>query len=416
MSAEHSESPERRATPARLLCVVVLVPAAVAGLWWLGNVGHRVWAADKAEEFKQACLQHSDNEDWPQLEAEAQRWLEWDDTDPDAWLYFADARLQQNDPVAAVDALRRVPDSSDKAIPSLLLASELQLGAANRPLDVVQTLEHLLKLRPDSTTAHQRIIFFNAITLQYSRMRDAIRSAISYGSEPPEVYTYLVIAGDLRLTNGFMLTDRWIQSDPENELLVIARAVQYALLMDRLESSDVEPSAQVLEREERMRELLERYPHSAALLRYHLHIAASEENLDQVGRLLAQVNDETGHDSVIWRYRGWYHARHDALDDAERAYRRSLELDRLDWRTWHELAAVLRRLGRLDEAEQVQRISLEGKDLQKELLQLPDVAAVTIPLLERIRNYASHCGADFVVQGIESRLGQGQSPAAAEVP
>ena len=129
-----------------------------------------------------------------------------------------------------MDALARVPDSSPKAIPALLFASELQLGDANRPLDVVQTVNRLLNLSPQSITARQRIIFFHAITLQHEEMLRSIREAISMASEPPEVYVYLVIASDLRFSNGFTLTDRWIQSDPENDLLVIARAVQYAPL------------------------------------------------------------------------------------------------------------------------------------------------------------------------------------------
>ena len=149
---------------------------------------------------------------------------------------------------------------------------------------------------------------------------------------------------------------------------------------------------------------MKQYPSNPPLLRHFLALAVEQSDIAEVGRLLKQVAPESSEDSVFWRYRGWYYAAVEDFEQAEVAYRKAGMLFRLDWHVWHELAAVLRRKGELDEAEYLERVALEGKTLRKELMQLPDVSKLTPEILERIGNYAEHCGDNLVAEAVREYL------------
>lgn len=401
----HSESKAaQQSTGKGRYIVIVAVLLVVLPLGWWGFAEYQEQARWKRRaELNTRCRQLSDEGKWVELEQLAREWRQWNPDSDESLLFLADARLNQGDVVEAQDYLQRLPDTSDKIIPSLLLASELQLGPGNLPLAAPETLERVLKIDPSSSTAQQRLIFFYALTLQRTKMLKQLRQAVATRSEPIEAYVYLVLSSHMSLTNGISYTSRWLQSDPENELLKVARAVHYADTMDSAASADDEPEAEKQARYQVMVNLLNEFPQNHALLRYFLRKKMQDFDVEAVGQMLEQIPESTD-SSVFWRYRGWHHAQNDELQKAERAYRKSLDLDRLDWHVWHELAGVLRRKGELDEAEELQKISVTGKDLRKELRQMTNVAAVSPELLVRIRDYAEMCGDVLVTRSLSGRI------------
>ena len=401
----HSESKAaQQSTGKGRYIVIAAVLLVVLPLGWWGFAEYQEQARWKRRaELNTRCRQLSDEGKWVELEQLAREWREWNPDSDESLLFLADARLNQGDVVEAQDCLQRLPDTSDKIVPSLLLASELQLGPGNLPLAAPETLERVLKIDPSSSTAQQRLIFFYALTLQRTKMLTQLRQAVLTRSEPIEAYVYLVLSSHMTLTNGISYTSRWLQSDPENELLTVARAVHYANTMDSGANADDEPEAEKQALYQVMVNLLNEFPQNHALLRYFLRNKMQDFDVEAVGRMLEQIPQSTD-SSVFWRYRGWHHAQNEELQKAERAYRKSLDLDRLDWHVWHELAGVLRRKGELDEAEELQKISVTGKDLRKELRQMPNVAAVSPELLVRIRDYAEMCGDVLVTQSLSGRI------------
>ena len=401
----HSESKAaQQSTGKGRYIVIVAVLLVVLPLGWWGFAEYQEQARWKRRaELNTRCRQLSAEGKWVELEQLAREWRQWNPDSDESLLFLADARLNQGDVVEAQDYLQRLPDTSDKIIPSLLLASELQLGPGNLPLAAPETLERVLKIDPSSSTAQQRLIFFYALTLQRTKMLKQLRQAVATRSEPIEAYVYLVLSSHMSLTNGISYTSRWLQSDPENELLRVARAVHYADTMDSAASADDEPEAEKQARYQVMVNLLNEFPQNHALLRYFLRKKMQDFDVEAVGQMLEQIPESTD-SSVFWRYRGWHHAQNDELQKAERAYRKSLDLDRLDWHVWHELAGVLRRKGELDEAEELQKISVTGKDLRKELRQMTNVAAVSPELLVRIRDYAEMCGDVLVTRSLSGRI------------
>lgn len=393
------------------LFLLVILPCG----WW-GFTKYQEEARWKRRaELNTECRQLSDEGKWAELEQLAREWHKWNPESDESLLFLADARLNQGDIVEAQDFLQQLPDTSDKIIPSLLLASELQLGPGNLPLAAPETLKRILKIDPSMTTAQQRLIFFYALTLQRTKMLRQLRQAVATRSEPIEAYVYLILSSHMTLTNGISYSSRWLQSDPENELLKVARAIHYADTMDSAAGADEEPEAEKQARFQGMVKLLNEFPQNHALLRYFLRRKMIEFDVETVGQMLKQIPESTG-ESLFWRYRGWHHAQNDELEKSERAYRKSLDLDRLDWHTWNELAGVLRRQGELDEAEEMQKISVVGKDLRKELRQMPNVAAVTPELLVQIRDYAEMCGDVLVTQSLSARIEEMGTPTPGMLP
>jgi Flp pilus assembly protein TadD len=135
-----------------------------------------------------------------------------------------------------------------------------------------------------------------------------------------------------------------------------------------------------------------------------LHFAIGRHDIDDVGQLLAEAPADAWDDSTFWRFRGWYHHQFDDFDEAEKAYRKSLELYPLDWETWHNLAATLRQVKDLDGAEQAQMIALQGKELRKSIRQLSDARAVSPEIFTEMRDYCVACGDHLTAASLQTRI------------
>ena len=418
----HSESKAaQQSNKGWYIAVVAFLLIALPLGWWRFAEYQKQARWKRRAELNTRCRQLADEGKWAEVEQLALEWRDWNPDSDESLLFLADARLNQGDVVEAQDYLQQIPDTSDKVVPSLLMASELLLGPANLPLAAPETLQRILEIDPlrmtaqQRKTAQQRLIFFYALTLQRTKMLKQLRQAVATRSEPIEAYVYLVLSSHMTLTNGISFTSRWLQSDPENELLKVARAVHYADTMDSVASADEEPEAEKQARYQSMVNLLTEFPQNRTLLRYFLGKQIQDFDVEAVGQLLEQIPKSTD-ESLFWRYRGWYHAQKDEIQKAERAYRESLNFDRLDWHVWHELAGVLRRNRELDEAEKMQKISVAGKDLRKELRQMPNVAAVTPELLTRIRDYAELCGDVLVTRSLSARIEEMNSAPSEPLP
>lgn len=382
----------------RILFGLFLSAVVVSVSWW----GYGKYRKGRLSRFRVECERAIAERDWTLLQNVSTTWTKWESREPDAWLYLGEACSQLSDHAAAVDALIRVPDSSVKSHPALLIASDLQFGPLNEPLKAVETLHRLIRINPQSITARQRLVYFYAVTLQRQQMIDAIRGAIAAQSEPPESYVYLLIADHLSFSNGVAEVDKWIKSAPEAEIFQVARVLQ---LIDRIENAE-SPAPENLSKStfEELDRLIKLYPLNLALYRYQLESAARNQDLEKMGRLIKREPTEAAADSVICRHKGWYYLRTGEVEKAEAAIKSSLELFPLDWHSWNELSSVLRRLGKLDDAEATAKIALEGKELRKELVQLPNARGLSTEQLQRIGRYAEIVGDEKVSQSINIRL------------
>ena len=86
--------------------------------------------------------------------------------------------------------------------------------------------------------------------------------------------------------------------------------------------------------------------------------------------------------------------------------RTALELHPVDWRSRLLLAAVLRRLGRPEEAAEASRIALLGKELHRELLELPNAVSWDEEVGARMYQYIEQSGAELARTSLKRRIGE----------
>ena len=379
--------------------VLILMPI-------LGRKGYEVWETRTVANYKTRCQSALQDEDWETLIGVAKGWQQWQPLAADPWLFLAEGYLQSGDPREATSCLERIPRDSPKAVPALIKKSQIEFDVLNLPLVSEETCLEVLKLEPRAVEIHTRLIFFYALSLQRVKLIDQIQQSIEMGAEPPEAYVSLMLCDHLYFTNGYQVNSRWLKSTPNSELFRVAAAVQFDEILQKLENQTEETLTTRQESQAKLDRYLVDYPGNSILLRYFLQRYAEESNVNEVARILTLVPPDVGNDSVFWRFRGWYQVAVNELDQAEEAYRKSLELMRLDWRTWQGLSEVLRLQGKLEEADRCQRNALTGKQLRQELLQLPTAQDITEEQLQKLSDYSRACGKPELADHLLYRLRQ----------
>lgn len=364
--------------------------------------------SERLAGLRTTCSEYAAQQDWTGLETAANDWIELDSAAADAWLNLAEAHQKLGRMSECVNALLKVPRRDPKARQALLLASEMQLGEAHQPSHGIDTLRELRDLAPHVGLVRKQLISLYAMTLQREKMIEEIRDAFQYHAEPPEAYVYLMIADHLSFTNGFQLNTQWLTAEPDSELFAVARSIQLVDTLKKLEKSSPETEQQRISAEAELGDLFKKFPGNPALRNYLIDAAIADENPDHVEQLLSGWPDSAPKDSLLWRYRGWHAMLTQKFPEAEECYKKSITLMPLDWHAWHELAAVLRRLARLEEAENAAQIAVVGKELRKECLALPDASQAPPALLHRIFQYAVACGDEPVAAALRYRRGENQ--------
>lgn len=367
-----------------------------------GQYGYRKWHERQTKAFAKQCRQLREKEDWQLLANVSEKWSEWDKQNADAVLFRAEAAQGQNELASAVEFLAQIPETSPKRIPALMARTSLLLGPLNRPLEGVQACQLTLEINPRVYLAHQRLIFYYASTLQNERLLKQIRQSLELECEPVDAYSYLIMADDITLTNGFEVNNQWLKADITQEEFLVARTIH---MWNQLRQ-EAFPKAETLEKiklaERLLSEYLQRFPKNAAVIAFHIEKSMIAGDLDQIESLLAVYPSHS--DSRYWRYRGWWLAAYDRIDESESAYRESLKQFPLSWMSRHELADVLRRKQRFQEVVDLEKLVRQGKDLRERIMELPDVQKVDLEILREFRDYADLCGDQLTAKSLSRRL------------
>ncbi len=396
----------------RAWCLVSgLVALSVLGLGV--RFGLPAWRDWRARSLDVQCRKLRDSRDWQQLGKVAAAWARSDPRRTKALFFQAEAEVGQERYAEAAELLFRVPKSDPKSIPAYLQGANLLLGQANRPLEGIAALERLLTIEPRVTAAHQSIIQFYALSLQRQKLLKSIRLAIESDREPPEAYVYLLLVDTLRLSNGVEMNNLWLQAYPDHELFLVGRALQ----MDevKVNANDLDagsPNAgavpgvakQTSVRSRLLADLLQRFPHNVELLSYHIEQALLAGESDRVVQLMNQAPGEIDTDNRFWRYKGQIHENQGETAAAESAYRRALEINRLDWATMNRLATIERLRGRFPEVERLQRLGRQADTLREQVRKYPTAEQVGVEWLRSLKSFAQAAGDDFISESIARRV------------
>jgi tetratricopeptide (TPR) repeat protein len=293
----------------------------------------------------------------------------------------------------------------------LLELATIYFGPLNRPQQGVQACERALQLVPEHREARRRLIFYYGITMQREKVIELTRDTIRIGSDTQETYVYLLGANWLSFSNAYELNGKWLQSMSNEEVYGIAEALHWRGATKNDPSVAQLPEAdreriRKAEQAEMLKKYFARFPKNTELLAFFLEESSVRGDVDEVEKLLAEVPASAAKDNRFWHYKGWYHANLSEWQEAEKCYRKALELHPYAWRSQFELADVLRKSGDLREVERLSQLSLEGKDLQKTILQLPDVQSVPMDIFKRMQRYANDCGDSPVATRMKERIKQ----------
>ena len=352
------------------------------------------------------CKEAQNESRWIDLETWSARWSWFEPQEADAWLLLADAVQHQNRFAEAAEYLSSVPANSPKAPAAILLESKLYFGAANRPLEGEVACRRLLALQPKATMAHALLIRFYAFTLQRKKLEDQVRAAILVDQEPRDSYIYYFLADSLNMAGGEQLNTLWLTSYPDEELFLVARALQ-AVSSDEDKPAATEVAADKIlnAREAQIVKLLERFPHNINLLADQIDAEIVKGHLENVLRLLKNAPATAESDNRFWRFKGWVHYAKGEFQEAELAYRRALKMHPMDWQTLNRLSEVLRARQETKEIDRIQSIVKRIQDLRGEIREIQVVEEAPLDVLKSLAGLATECGDDFIANALQRRVG-----------
>jgi tetratricopeptide (TPR) repeat protein len=392
---ELHEMRARRRNRYLLAAATLLILASLPGYKWSVNR----WIAHQ----KKVCNVAATLEDWNELEDAARAWLRWAPDDGSAWLFAAEAARGIGDFERTAACLGEIPDSAPECLQALSLRGDLLMSELHKPFEAERNWKRMLKIDESAALPQQRLIYLYAITQQRAALLAQIQKAVAAHTEPREAYTYYCLADRLLFSNGLVLTSTWLDANPGDEVLEVAKAIYSArsnssrtLSMFRVGSAA--PGDQSL-----IDELLEKYPHNLEVLAHHIARSINDGNMKQVESLLRQIPPEADSDSRVFRFRAWYYAARNQLTEAETACRQALQLYPLDWRVRLELTSILRRLGNTEDVEEASELALAGKELERQLLEQPNADSVDREVLISMSNYCSRVKAGVISRGMAYR-------------
>jgi tetratricopeptide (TPR) repeat protein len=376
--------PERRSR-SRQRWLPCLLVAAVLGV--AVKPAYETWHARRTRFYKTACKEAVATQAWTRLDVVASDWLSWDAGCNDARMYRAEAAQQLGRVDDAVDELGRVTDDYHGALDALAIRADILFSDLNRPYEAVETWQRMLRINPAADLPRQRLIYFYAITMQRERMLKHIQRALELGNEPPEAFSYLLLAYEVTFSDGLLLTTEWLKSSPDDVPLKVARAI-YSARFSRDEKVNVYAMSLAAAGDETLvLQCLEEYPDNLEVLAYYADKAAIAGEPERILELLGRCPADAERDPRFWRFRGTYLSSKDRFEEAAAAFRTALEIHPYDWRSRTLLSGVLRRLNQPEEAAEQSNIANLGKELHRDLYQIPNARALNPSIRRQMDDY-----------------------------
>ncbi len=356
------------------------------------------WIRSKKAAFRDQCKQAQDSGKWVELRQISERWSAWDSSSVDAMLYAADASIHVEDFESAVEFLSRIPDSDPKTLPSLVVLSKMQFGVINRPLDGVRTCERILRIDQRATAAHHQLIEFYAITLQKRRLEQQIRFAIDCQREPPRAYVYLFLMDTMRIAGASESNSRWLEQDPGAELFDVARVLHMAEPENGASGSSSDDKYSLADG------LLKKFPDNLELLAYKVDVNLRSGDVPGVVQFLSSLPMDADDDNRFWRAKGWLHLNRNELSKATEALEEAIRLFPMDWYARNLLADLLRKEGRLTEAEKLHELVQSARQLRIRINAIALHEEIPNDILTELARLAEQCNDDQVANALNRRL------------
>ncbi len=376
--------------PWRWLAVLIATVIAIVGMYF----GRQAFLARHLEA---ECRRLEAARDWPRLLITAQEWHRHQPHRREPLKAGVTAGKALRQPASTAAFLRAWPKESADDVPWLSMLAELQLDLLRQPIEGAETCREMIRLVPQDLSARQRLIFFDAVTMQPAALLKDVRDAAQSACDLPEFYVYAFLVDGLRLNNALERLQRWTTPTRRQELLMVAYAMHSARVLEGSIPSIEEGRATALRRSQEqrtdyMQQLHTMFPENHEVLAYDLEQAVQAGQSLKVAECLTRAKPVADRDHRFWRARGWLLMRTGDLAGAGAAFREALVLHPMDWRLLHFQADWDRRSGNLAKAEVTQRLASRGRGLESELLAAPNVRLIPAESLHRLADFARDCG------------------------
>ncbi len=384
------------------------------GLW----IGHLGWTRYRIAKFHLAAESARRQSDWGNVATIANLWLEADRDSAAALLYAADAAQNRGSTTQAVTFLDRVSTRDSLYVAALQQRALLLFGPLNQPLQAEATLRDVIARDPNAIEARRELLRYYGLTCQGSLARQIARDSIAMDADSPATFVYLMAFDLVIYDDGSVKNRRWLSSGDDDELFAVAAAIHESNSARLGDEADMMVASETRQKQlamlrQQLTKLLERYPSNPELLANLLGEFSDEGNTVEMAQLLAQVPASAGGDARFWRYKGMLHQLRDEPVKAEEAFRGAIQRDSFDWKSRHQLAQVLRQLGRSDQAESFLKVAAAGSELRKTILTLPGMSSLSPDVLKQMQNYAEMVGEDSVATQLARRLDISAHPSGA---
>jgi tetratricopeptide (TPR) repeat protein len=370
----------------------------------LGVGIYRWWSDSQTKAIASACRMAIREEDWDKALPLAEQWVRRAPEDATAWLSMADVAKAKGDLVATAECLGRISPQDSRYLKSQMLRGDLILDGLGRPHDAVKVWREMLAVAPDAPVPHQRLLYVYSMTLQRKKLVAQIREAIQQKAEPPEAYGYFLAAPNLLFSDAYVRLGQWLTATPDDETLRVAQAIFAARTnpsrgIKMFGADAIKPGD-----DSGVRRCLKDYPRNLELRAFLIEQALAENNMTALSDALKDLPKEAEADCRFWRYIGTKLDFQRRYSEAAGAFRNSLKIHPMDWKSHHALGAVERVLGNAEAAARHADLGGRGKQLEREIHELPNAAQVGPELLQSLMNYADDCGEKEIAAGLAYRL------------
>ncbi|EMI18998.1 hypothetical protein RMSM_04077 [Rhodopirellula maiorica SM1] len=360
-------------------------------------------------------------QDWDQVAAATNVWLDRDPDSPMALMYAAEAAQHRGSFEQAINLLSQIPVTDPAAAHAKVQQAQLFLGPLNRPMIGETKLKEATTINSRSIEAQRELLRHYGITAQRAKALAQARLAIENESDSPATYVYLISLDSIVYSTGKESNARWLESGENKELFEVAMLVNEARTIGLGESADAlvdtnQRQAELTQLESQLLAALERYPENPELLAILLSTYSDRGDVQKVVSLLSQVPASAANDARFFRYKGWLHRMRDEFAEAEQSFRQAIAKDPYDWKSQTQLAETLRLQNRTSEAETALEIASMGTQLRKSILGLSTIEILPVNVLKQLHQYSVTMNDQSVADQLAIRIEQISNAATTTTP
>lgn len=393
-SPQDAEGSSRRGTNRRFLSMVLIGAAAILLLGG-GLIAYRTSLSRSIADLRNSCERARRSGDWPEMERIARQWANLEPNRVTPWTMAAAAARAMGELELCAQYLSQLPDTAP--VEAFHELSLLQMETLVQPMAARDTCQRALKQYPGDGESSARLLFIHAMVCDRDAVIAEAERAIRSGAGSRVTYAYWVSAKWLTFANGYDLNRFWLEKQPSSETFEVAAAAHLLFNRDLAGTTTQTDAGQEqresqAENEKLLQSLLERYPKNKELLSIVLSNLIQTGDIAKFAETLSIAPSETTGDNRFWRFKGWYHAATEELDESVKAYEKALQLSPVDFASQNELAGVLRRTKGIEAAQELQSKATLGTEVALSILRAANFESIPSADYQKMADYLELCG------------------------